>query len=1381
MRLVDKVDKIEKAQSSSAAGARAQLPGMRAIVGVACTGMYISDMSKGLAGTFTDFEEHGVYVREASSGLLVATSASATSGSSMQAYYDTTAGSRILPTASPDKLIRWSATELIKNNSGTCGNWPCDGTTFVKWVNNSYESTVPGLTSVHKGDAFYINTQDFKQNGLSWQVIAVQKVDCPVGYEVDTEKFVCKECISPASSAGGSSQCTLCIQGYYYNKAHQRCETCPPHAICEGGSALPYPEKGYWMDTSKEEYLADGGMCCSREFDFDGDGGQATCVISENCQGGADYFDLCFSSPERLEMCNTKGHLNYTSTEKMMCGEGASGHLCDICVSPNYYNNDGECQDCEGNVGPLIAIMCAFAAGVVIAFIVYHKYGDYIMANYPLIIGAIFDTGRMKVAFANIQIIGSVSWSTGVNWPMPFSIVSKLGSILEFNFIDVLPLSCMPGPGYSFYAYVITNTAGPLFFNAFLFFLMESEKKVGNSNQPQVRKRGFCSSYLGNPNFMWFAILMIFYIFLPSSTLALVRIFHCTDFPDGSSWLDADLALQCTEKNGGPMTAGHLSMVVYAVIMLIIWAIGVPALFFVLLARHHKTIVNYDKEQDTMECPDELEPLKFLFFHYKPENYNAEWKECARRILLMGGVAILPSTSAENANAEKAFAGTIIALFFAVWDRERAPWDDPFTNTLMNGFDWVVYFVFLGAFSILSGKVDQTAISYVLFFLSSGVFAAAAKFQYQDFKRNTELLQLKGQIADFRESVVGIAFVKRTMRGFERQRFLKGDWAMDISDMNQEQRLALIKQTSTDLAHLRDDTEIDNFLEVQKHFYATGERTDWFWQEEAHHSSRWDPEVIHPDENLLKNENKIWVQYSPAVTAQLEKVYLDTKKGLKVDPVVAVDLEGRVVGTDSHAGANGLRYSVDTKRMMQINAKTGYVSKQRTVHLTKCNLFDPVPIFSCARRYERPCLRVQTEIEKKEFEVEATKEVKKNIDLVDINSFTNRDGPGTAVTLNAAKLDAREIDEDRMPPYPLDLIEADEPLLLIQKGQLIQIQKKRDDGWMYGFVVWEPEALDDAKRDDRPTRVMLSKKLAREKKGEIEMQEGANLGVNAEDMEWSGVDAQEHKSKGDDDLGGEHSGWFPSIFVRPPQMQELKAMQDAMGGSENAIDFLAPPEYWSEDSKSGKSMDAKIIGLNKKTDEFNRIKSDFLRRLGSRSGDIKQIVTISRIENLALWQSYAAKKATLLQRAEKEQVDSSNYEKPMMYHGTHPEVIPKIAQQGFNRAFCGRNAVRFGKGVYFALTSNYSHNYASADSRGVKRMFVCRVLPGETSQGRNEQIVPEVRIQSNFTNYDSTTDQVDCPEPSDADPGKYGTGVRQMYVVYHDAQAYPEYLIEYKS
>ena len=140
-------------------------------------------------------------------------------------------------------------------------------------------------------------------------------------------------------------------------------------------------------------------------------------------------------------------------------------------------------------------------------------------------------------------------------------------------------------------------------------------------------------------------------------------------------------------------------------------------------------------------------------------------------------------------------------------------------------------------------------------------------------------------------------------------------------------------------------------------------------------------------------------------------------------------------------------------------------------------------------------------------------------------------------------------------------------------------------------------------------------------------------------------------------------------------------------------------------------------------------------------------------------------------------------------------------QQGFNRMFCGKNAVRFGKGVYFALTSAYSNNYAMADAKGVKRMFICRVLVGETSQGYNEQLVPEVsvsqfvitnktrahithlrtkiRVLSTNQMFDSTTDQIDSPEPDDNDPARYGSGVRQMYVTYHDAQAYPEYLLEY--
>ena len=135
-----------------------------------------------------------------------------------------------------------------------------------------------------------------------------------------------------------------------------------------------------------------------------------------------------------------------------------------------------------------------------------------------------------------------------------------------------------------------------------------------------------------------------------------------------------------------------------------------------------------------------------------------------------------------------------------------------------------------------------------------------------------------------------------------------------------------------------------------------------------------------------------------------------------------------------------------------------------------------------------------------------------------------------------------------------------------------------------------------------------------------------------------------------------------------------------------------------------------------------------------------------------------------------EGADTSNYEKPMMFHGTNLETLPKICSQGFNRSFCGLNATKYGKGVYFALTSAYSDPYCQADSSGLMHMLVCRVLPGEPCQGHRDQLIPDVRVEASNTLYDSTTDMLEYPEPSDDNPAAR-TNVRKMYVVYHDAQA----------
>eukprot|EP01052_Picozoa_sp_SAG31_P005824 SAG31_NODE_262_length_18842_cov_22.033346_7_plen_144_part_00 len=122
-------------------------------------------------------------------------------------------------------------------------------------------------------------------------------------------------------------------------------------------------------------------------------------------------------------------------------------------------------------------------------------------------------------------------------------------------------------------------------------------------------------------------------------------------------------------------------------------------------------------------------------------------------------------------------------------------------------------------------------------------------------------------------------------------------------------------------------------------------------------------------------------------------------------------------------------------------------------------------------------------------------------------------------------------------------------------------------------------------------------------------------------------------------------------------------------------------------------------------------------------------------------------------------------ERKYLFHGTTADVVTKVVQQGFNRAFAGRNAVKFGKGVYFARDSNYSARvqYAKPDSSGVCSIFLCRLAVGDYCFGKDGQLTPDYK-NDNET-FDTTVDNVRNPT---------------IFVAYHDAQVYPEYLLKYK-
>ena len=182
--------------------------------------------------------------------------------------------------------------------------------------------------------------------------------------------------------------------------------------------------------------------------------------------------------------------------------------------------------------------------------------------------------------------------------------------------------------------------------------------------------------------------------------------------------------------------------------------------------------------------------------------------------------------------------------------------------------------------------------------------------------------------------------------------------------------------------------------------------------------------------------------------------------------------------------------------------------------------------------------------------------------------------------------------------------------------------------------------------------------------------------------------------------------WFPSTKCKNPDQTTLAKFQASLGAG--GTDALKPPPEWDPMPKTNL---AQCFKVSMTSAEGKRIVDAFHK---TTSRHRCTITKLERIQNVAQWQSYAVKRIQIMHRngeGDTTAMDESLLEIPIAFHGSDQDTVPKIIQQGFNRSFCGKNAVRYGKGVYFARDSSYSSNdtYSRPDADGVKRMIVCKV------------------------------------------------------------------------
>eukprot|EP01124_Arcella_intermedia_P016243 TRINITY_DN2283_c1_g1_i2.p1 TRINITY_DN2283_c1_g1~~TRINITY_DN2283_c1_g1_i2.p1 ORF type:complete len:445 (+),score=100.43 TRINITY_DN2283_c1_g1_i2:939-2273(+) len=205
---------------------------------------------------------------------------------------------------------------------------------------------------------------------------------------------------------------------------------------------------------------------------------------------------------------------------------------------------------------------------------------------------------------------------------------------------------------------------------------------------------------------------------------------------------------------------------------------------------------------------------------------------------------------------------------------------------------------------------------------------------------------------------------------------------------------------------------------------------------------------------------------------------------------------------------------------------------------------------------------------------------------------------------------------------------------------------------------------------------------------------------------------------------------------------------------------------------------AELLNIEPQSDEWNKVASFFhitipsktrngvLDKATGKQGKFRDCHTIIKIEKII--------NPTLREHWEHElqMVKKSNNNVDMEYvkllfHGTsktNPKIIYE-ADKGWKISY-SRDDSLWGRGLYFALDSIYTHNYTHKTKSNTRKVFLAEVIVGDGIHCEEDSTLREPPIKENGKRYDSVIGH------------RHDTWI---WITYDDARAYPTYLIEYNS
>lgn len=274
-------------------------------------------------------------------------------------------------------------------------------------------------------------------------------------------------------------------------------------------------------------------------------------------------------------------------------------------------------------------------------------------------------------------------------------------------------------------------------------------------------------------------------------------------------------------------------------------------------------------------------------------------------------------------------------------------------------------------------------------------------------------------------------------------------------------------------------------------------------------------------------------------------------------------------------------------------------------------------------------------------------------------------------------------------------------------------------------------------------------------------------------------------------------------FLQLPSKEEEETNIDleAMNGSTAPVLL---PSYWRADvsDQDFNSMELLVDSKDEMQMQLQRLLDDCFEAKATRDrcGSMPQrlvVELVQRLEHHALWKRYVEKRRRVqLQRHNSVTPISAmpgsgdckttkalgglvhsrlnaDLNELYLFHGSNPAGVLGIGQHGFDLKMSGdATGCMFGPGAYFAESSSKCDEYAKEDPSGLFSgkcaLLLCRVVCGELFR-TEESDVSTLRTALATGEFDGVLGDRET-----------AVGTYREFVVYDDAQVYPEYIIIYR-